>query len=263
MSSRIKDVLNGILERFESGEIPDAVAYSTFPVQDTPSSRWSFLNRLLMSLSGTADARGFRQWTLAKRRVKKGAKAIYILVPKMSIIKNDDDEDESIVTGFLAKPVFRVEDTVGQPLEYQKIELPELPLMEKAKEWEIAVKAVPGNSKYYGYFSKSEREIGLASKDETIFFHELSHYAHSKLSNGKDKAEKWQKEIIAELSAAALCKLVGKSSKFLGSNYQYIRHYAKEANLSPIKSCLKVLNEVEAILKLVLSPSGNTIKDSR
>jgi len=44
----------------------------------------------------------------------------------------------------MGRPVFRVEDTDGQPLEYERIELPELPLMEKATEWRISVKAVLG-----------------------------------------------------------------------------------------------------------------------
>ncbi len=46
---------------FESGDIPVVVATSTFPVNDAPSSRWSFPKRLIMYLSGTADARGYKQ----------------------------------------------------------------------------------------------------------------------------------------------------------------------------------------------------------
>jgi hypothetical protein len=64
--NRIKKVLDGILERFETGDIPQAIAYTTYPASDVPSASWSFLNRLLMHISGTADARGFRhQWKMA------------------------------------------------------------------------------------------------------------------------------------------------------------------------------------------------------
>ena len=49
--------------------------------------------------------------------------------------------------------------------------------MEVAQEWGISVKAIPGNYRYSGYFSQDRREIGLASKEETVFFHELAHYA--------------------------------------------------------------------------------------
>jgi hypothetical protein len=103
--NRIKSVLDGIVTRFETGDVPEAVAISTFPISDTPSSRWSFLNRLIMYLAGTADARGFRQWQKAKRHVKKGAKALYILVPDMVRIETNDGDEEPIVRGFLARPV--------------------------------------------------------------------------------------------------------------------------------------------------------------
>ena len=177
MAHNVRETLNSILQAFESGNIPEAIAYSMFPIPDLPSSKWSFLNRITIFLSGTADARGFRQWIGAGRHVKKGAKAIYILVPRF--IKRETDletseaEEEEVLAGFMGRPVFRVEDTDGEPLEYEQIELPKLPLMERGKEWGLSVKAVPGNYQYHGYFSQEKHEIGLASKDEAVFFHEL------------------------------------------------------------------------------------------
>ena len=41
--------------------------------------------------------------------------------------------------------------------------------------------AIPGNYQCCGYFSQNRNEIGLASKEETVFFHELAHAAHQKL----------------------------------------------------------------------------------
>ena len=251
MSDRIKSVLNEILKRFESGDIPEAVALSTYPVSDIPSSRWSFLNRLLMTIAGTSDARGYRQWQSVNRHVKKGARAVHIIVPKMVRKDAATGDDEQILKGFLAKPVFKFEDTDGQPLTVSDLELPDIPLLDKAAEFGIKVKAIPGNNTYFGYFSASNGEIALASKEESVFFHELSHAAHSRLPGYKDK-DGWIKEIVAELSAAALCRIVGKSSKHLGNSYRYIKHYAKKANLSPIKACLDVLHEVEASLRLIL-----------
>ena len=138
-----------------------------------------------MFLSGTADARGYAQWRQVNRYVRKGAKAIYILVPRIMKRKietedgEDEEQEEEILTGFLARPVFRVEDTDGEPLDYQKIDLPELPLMDRAQEWGISVKTIPGNYRYYGYFSQDRMEIGLATKEEAVFFHELAHYVDS------------------------------------------------------------------------------------
>ena len=252
MSNRIKEVLDGILAKFESGDIPKAVAISTFPMDDLPSSKWSFLNRLIMCLSGTADARGFRQWQQVGRSVKGGSKALYIMVPRMTSRETEKGDEEQIVGGFLAKPVFRYEDTAGKPLENKTPKLPDLPLIEKAKEWGISVKAIPGNYSYYGYFSKAKAEIALATKEESVFFHELAHAAHSKVQTTGEKAL-WSKEIVAELCAATLCRIVGKTSKHLGNSYRYIKHYARKGNLSPIKACLKVLQEVESTLNLILN----------
>ena len=126
MNDKVKTVLSSILESFKSGNIPDVVAKAImFPIPDLPSSHWSLLNRTLMFLSGSADARGYRQWLSVDRHVVKGTKAIYILVP---FIKKSDAEDtpgeEKRLMGFGCKPVFRVEDTNGEPFEYQQIELP-------------------------------------------------------------------------------------------------------------------------------------------
>ena len=218
MSDRIKSVLDGILTKFETGDIPEAVAVSTFPMDDLPSSRWSFLNRLIMHLSGTMDARGFRQWQQVGRNVKGRAKAFYIVVPKKSWRENENGDKEQIVEGFMAKPVFRYEDTAGKPLENKTLKLPDLPLIDRAKEWGISVKAIPGNFIYYGYFNQTNSEIALATKEESVFFHELAHTAHSKVRNTNEKTL-WIKEIVAELSAAALCRIVGKTSKHLGNSY--------------------------------------------
>ena len=113
MATKIKEVLKRILSCFESGDIPQAIAYSVFPIPDIPSSRWSLLNRTLMYIAGTMDARGFRQWKEVNRCVKKGSKALYILVPRMVMRENEDGEEEEVLAGFMARPVFRVEDTDG------------------------------------------------------------------------------------------------------------------------------------------------------
>ena len=87
----------------------------------------SYRNGLLYTTE-TNDARGFRQWQEVGRHVKEGAKAITILAPRFIKKHQENGEDGKVIlVGFLSVPVFRVEDTEGDPLDYQKIELPELP----------------------------------------------------------------------------------------------------------------------------------------
>lgn len=279
MNEKVKQALEGILQRFETGDIPEVIAYTTFPVYDVPSARWSLLNRILMWLAGTADARGIRQWNKVGRKVKKGAKSFAILAPRLvSLEKKEDQVEEGadpeetvkeagiqeeplkeesikVLAGFLAVPVFRVEDTEGEPLSYEKITLPELPLMEVARELGVSVRGIPFDTLYYGYFNQSSDEICLASEDEVVFFHELSHAAHRKVLGEKLKGgQDWKQEIVAELSAAVLCHLFGKDpSKYLGNNYRYISRYAEEAGLTPVQGCYRVVKDVEAVLGLIFN----------
>jgi antirestriction protein ArdC len=262
MQDKVKQVLSGIVEQFKSGNIPEAVALATYPAANVPSSRWSFLNRTLMYLTGTGDARGFRQWQEVKRKVRKGAKAIYILVPCFK--KELDDEsgkEKNVLRYFKATPVFTVEDTEGEKLDYELLEVPDLPLMERAKEWGLSVKAIPGNYRYYGYYSPQKKEIALASTDEAVFFHELAHAAHDRLKSGIEGGQDPLQEIVAELSALALCKLTGrKADGSFGHSYRYIEGYAEKLKMSPTAACLKVLTETEKVLNLILKGGG---KDSR
>src|SRR5512139_284346 len=229
INEKVKRALESIVKRFKKGDIPAAIAFSIFPIPNIPASRWSLLNRTLMFFAGTSDARGFRQWQEVGRHVKKGSKAFTILAPRF-IKKGTEDQEEAktILVGFLAVPVFRVEDTEGESLDYQKIELPELPLMEVAKDWGISVKAIPGNYRYFGYFSQDQGEIALATKEESVFFHELAHAAHQRILGELKKGQDWKQEIVAELAASALCKLVGKTFNHLGNHYRYIEGYAKD-----------------------------------
>jgi antirestriction protein ArdC len=253
MNTKVKQAPESIIQRFKEGDIPKAIAYSIFPIPNIPTSKWSLLNWTLMFISGTSDARGFKQWKEVGRHVKKGSKSITILAPRFAKKQTEDEEEpKPILAGFLAVPVFKVEDTEGKPLDYQKIELPQLPLMKVAQEWGISVKAIPGNYHYSGYFSQDRREIALASKEESVFFHELAHAAHQRILGELKKGQDWKQEIVAELAAATLSKIVGKTSKYLGNSYRYIEGYAKSANLTPWQGCLKVISDTDKVLNLIM-----------
>ncbi len=251
MQDKVKQTLNSIIEVFKSGDIPQAVSFAVFPPFNIPSSKWSFLNNLVLWINGTEDARGYRQWLEAGRHVKKGAKAIYILAPRM---KKEEKEDELRLIGFLGIPVFKADDTEGEPLEYQRL-IPEFPLMEKAQEWGLSINAVEGNGYYFGVYNGTN--IKLATAEESVFFHELSHHAHKLLLGELKPGQDWKQEIVAQLSAEALGRLVGRKTDTTGNSYQYIERYAKEASLSPVNACLQVLHEVEQVIKLIIEKGGS------
>jgi len=258
MNEKVGIVLSSILERFKEPEtLPKAIAYVTFPPPDMPSSKWSLMNRVIMFFSGTNDARGIRQWNQVNRNVKAGSKAVYILAPVIKTVKKGDaekSEEKVFLRGFRAIPVFRAEDTDGEPIAYQTYELPELPLLEKAVQWGITVKTSFYNTHYLGCYNPKRDEIRLASPDEFVFFHELAHAAHKRVLGELQGGQHWRQEIVAELSAQALCYLIGSEpERTLGNSYRYIESYAQENKLSAINSCVKVLGDVEKVLKLILN----------
>jgi len=259
MTASIHATVSSIIASFESGDIPEAIAYSMFPIADIPSAKWSLLNRTLMFLSGTQDARGFRQWKQTGRYVKKGTKSFRILVPCIVKTENEENgETEHSLRGFICKPVFRVEDTDGEALDYVKLELPDFPLIERAEEWGISIKAIPGNYRYYGYYSSGRKEIALATPEESVFFHELGHAAHEKVNSCLKGGQDPIQEIVAELSAAALCRIVGKRmDKNIGNSFRYIQRYAEQLKLSPHIACLKVMSVTEKVINIIL---GNPSK---
>ncbi len=255
MNNKVKEVLSVILDKFKSGDIPEAVAIAMYPAANTPSAKWSLLNRTIMFFSGTGDARGFKQWKQVGRYVKKGVKAFSILVPCIKQETDEDDgEEKFVLKGFMASSVFRKEDTDGEPLDYEQIELPDFPLMERAQEWGLSVKAIPGNYRYYGYYSSKRKEISLATSEEQVFFHELAHGAHDRINGGLKSGQDPFQEIVAELSGQALCRIAGRRpTDTLGNSYRYIETYAKKANMSPYSACLKAMGETEKVLQLILA----------
>ena len=260
MQDRIKQTLASILDVFKSGQIPEKVAFAAFPPFKVPSVKWSYLNHILMMINETSDARGFRQWLDVNRHVKKGAKAFYIFAPRLKKEKNSDGEKEESLVGFLTVPVFKVEDTEGEPLDYEQTGIKEFPLMDKAREWGLSVSAVGENGRYWGAYNG--REIKLATEEECVFFHELAHHGHKLVIGELKQGQDWKQEIVAELSAEALCCIVGLKKETTGNSYRYIENYAKEAGLNPVMACLQVLNETEKVLKLILQEANNeTVKE--
>lgn len=251
-----------ILEMFESGQLPTAVARTTIQAlnSELPSSKWSLGNRLLMFLNGTDDARGFRQWEEVKRRVKKEARAFYILGPCTKLVTEkpttaecqEAEKEKVIVTGFRSIPVFRYEDTEGEELiypDYTPAELP--PLADVAKTYGIAVKYGPFTKRFYGCYRPSKKEIMLCTHDVDTFFHELAHGIHNTIRHlqGGQHADQ---EIVAETVAAVLCEMYGYQG-YLYHGYEYIKHYASAANgTETVKAIMRVLADVQKILEIIL-----------
>ena len=265
LNPKVRETLSKIVELFQSGNVPEAISIATFPRFDVPSNAWSMTNRIIMALNGTSDARGFKQWSECSRYVKKGSKAFHILAPWLAKKNNNNEENNDnedkpvhisqVLRGFLAVPVFKVEDTDGEELDYDKIQLPHLPLIDVAKNWGIDVAPVAFQGGWLGYYHPAEdgEVIRLATPSEKTFFHELSHAAHKRVLGNLKNGQDWKQEIVAELSAQTLCNIVGTDpGTTIGNSYNYISHYAQKVNRDVGTACVSVLSDVEKVLSLIV-----------
>jgi hypothetical protein len=241
--------LNAILDLFENGNVPEALAFCALLPHDVPAQQWSLGNRMLMFMAGTSDARGFKQWQQVGRKVNKGAKAFYIVAP---FYKKEKEEEEKKLIGFRAVPVFRIEDTDGEVLpEYQPQQAP--PLIDVANAWHIPVRYLPFQGRAYGYYKFGEvgGEIVLASHDEQVFFHEIAHAAHHRVCGSEILKHQWKHEVVAELVAAVLMRLYGRRDNE-GAAYRYIKMYAEKGGKSVHQACLSVLQDTGKVLDEIL-----------
>lgn len=253
---RISSAIGKILDLFESGNIPETIALLTNPEINIPLSSWSLGNKLIAFANGTQDARGFLSWKMSGRYLKPNTKAFYILAPLIVKQKEDSEEEHLRLVGFRPVPVFKVEDTEGQALEYENIPLPEFRFLDVAKSWGLNVESTGFSSGVYGAYSPSERKIYMASPEEEVFFHELAHASHDRtgLLNKRTKA---QKEIVAEFASAVLVYMSQKKTERLGNAFEYLKAYSEGQDIN--KAVLSLISDIEKTLKLILE-TENLIK---
>jgi hypothetical protein len=261
------DALAAVLDLFASDELPARIADTVIARQagTSPMVNWSLGNQLVAIVNGTTDARGFRQWHEVGRHVSKGSKAFYILGPKKRTITDRDEStgDEAkrtIITGFVGIPVFRYEDTDGDALEvasYEPAAFP--PLFDVAERFGVSVSYAPFVRDFRGYYAPGTDRIVLCTHDVSTFFHELAHAAHARvLADRGDSIQGGQhsgQEIVAELSAAVLCKLYDYDGH-LAKCREYVNAYAGE---NPGRAVMRVLSDVQVVLFRILETAGDEL----
>lgn len=248
---KIKEAMETLLKMFDEENL-EKVAHAVFRGDSIPSDKWSFLNRVLMYLHDTEDARGFKQWQQAGRYVKRGSKAFYILGPVFKKIVEEKKlesgeivkEAKEILAGFKAIPVFRFEDTEGAPVIREAYEL-NIPYEFTGIIQELGVKvdAVRFGGYAYGSYNLINKQIKLASPDIEVFLHELSHAIDDKL-NGLKPGQRNDQEVTAEFSAAVIGYLMGYKVP-LGNVREYIEGHS-------FKELLNSLSRIEKIVSYVI-----------
>jgi hypothetical protein len=269
--AKVRESIDRLLEVFagEAEEVlPDVVAKSLIIRQqgDAPCSAWSLGNQVIMLANDTEDARGYKQWQEAGRTVKKGAKSFCILAPNTRKVREKDPEtgeevERVRVTGFRGVPVFRYEDTEGDPVEppdYAPLTLP--PLVDVAASLGVKVDYAPSSVEVLGVYIPKARRIRLYSTSARVFFHELAHAAAIEADGARKPGSigNADEEVVADTVAAVLCLLYGFEYE-LPSCRKYIEKHSTEFGASEAtgqeriaRGVGKVLRRVERTLEFVM-----------
>lgn len=250
-----KEVLQKILEAFQSGNIAEPLALSLLPADsDRPFDRWSISNKVGVLLMGCQDARTYRQWQDVDRQVIKGQKAhAFILCPILYPEDKDDPDAGMRLTGLKTKAVFDVSQTEGEPLSEEGARLIDaLPLKNVAKHWGVNI--VDGRQfGAAGSYRPSTNTITLSTTNLKTWLHELMHKADDEIGSLKERGQHWRSEIVADLGAVTLAHMIGREPEAdEGRCWDYIQHYAQEAKKEPIACCQEVLDRIAKVINFIL-----------
>ena len=254
MSAAAHAAIDRIVGAFDDPEkLVDTVVRAALIPNTSPCTKWGPTNRFLAALAGTSDARGFRQWQEVDRNVRKGAKALHILVPRFKTVEDEEADDvQQQLIGFVSAPVFAVEDTEGEPLpETVPPAIPQLQVVADALGIPITYAGAP-SERVYGVYSHKPGDgdgdtgrITLYTHDMATFHHELAHALHhrtGKLRNSPDAAARRDNEIVAETASAVLVR-VFEGEEVGQQAIGYIKDYhATKTRL------LKLLPEIIAVV---------------
>lgn len=262
---RVQAVAQEILDAFESGVVPAALAQMFLRRDvDVPSRHWSRLNRLIAARRKHIYAAGFRQWEKLGRKVKKGERAFHILGPRTQTFKEDDPESgaeivHTRVLGFLSIPVFGYFQTEGRPLagadEAPRL-LETLPLLEVARAWDISIETFDVADTYgpdfIGVFNAARNSIGLGVRNLSTWAHELVHAADHRLGLLKPKSP--EGEIVAELGGAVLLECLGYTVESdRGGAWELVGHVSRASGKSMLAACNELLERTCRCVELLIT----------
>ncbi len=255
LPEKAENSLDMVIKRFKSGELPKAMAQTVIE-GDRPLDKWSFRNKVIAFAHNTTDARGYKQWQKVGRQVEKGASAFYIFGPIIKTVEEEKEkengetvvEEEEKLVGFRTIPVFRKEDTKGEPLDndYGPDQLPPLKAVLDALEYDVEY--APKTTAARGSTDPNLKRIELNTEDERTWFHEMAHAVDGQL-NDLEGGQHADQEIVAESVAATLCQLYGLEG-YLQHSADYIKHYG---NGDPYEAIMKYLDRVKTVLQQIFT----------
>lgn len=197
----------------------------------SPCSNWSFINRLIVKLHDTNDARVFNDWSKVER-LAHAHSAINIVIPVQKHVKKyskaKKKETEYDLRFFRTKTVFRYEDTIGAT--YPSIEL--------------GVKVI-------------------MNKDEFMDKYELEDFNYEEICDCIDKVvpatTKYDNELVRFLVSHIILALYNPDELDKMQKFDQIKKYEKNI----IYYALSSIAYSAKVLESMLSISGTKIREQK
>lgn len=267
-TQRVENATRAIVERFENGDLPAALA----PIfitrsADIPCRRWSWSNQVLTAIAGYDDARTFRDWQKVGRCVKKGEKGFYILCPLTRTRTETDkqtgeEKKRTWCAGFKPGARFGYEQTEGDELPDRVSDrefLGALPLVEVARSWGLKLQTYGDATKvgslgWFAHDAETGKAIGLGVENLSTWAHELTHAADLKCGTlTKTNRQELSNEVVAELGGAVLLQLIGKPTDAdLGGCFEYVKAYCDREEKPIGRTCMQLLERIGRAVSLIL-----------
>lgn len=170
---------------------------------------------------------GFKKWKTLGRTVKKGEKAIRIVAPKVRKFKNDEDEEEYRITGWMYVNVFDIGQTEGKDIDFGHTDM-----VQGEADFKVISKIskLPVKVEYHGTSNGycNKRGIGVAPKENeasmvATFLHEEAHNRLGHIGNKDISVE--ASEVEAETVAYIVCGYLGLENE---KSQYYVGHWNGE-----------------------------------
>lgn len=268
-----------IIEAFEAGSVPKALAQVFIKRAGRHCDGYSWMNQMLVALSGWSDAMGYGAkdkssgWLSVGRQVRKGEKCTYILAPCVRKIDDPkaDGGKRSIIYGFRSAMVFGIEQTDvsdadlwakhSKDNEQAEQFLADLPLADVAQAWGLTLQAYSGRkASALGWYRRGSA-IALGVENLATWAHELTHAADYRNGRLVESGQHWRSETVAELGGAILMMVMGYDTEAdLGGAWDYIQKYAATAKIEPVKACMDVLKRTCEAVAMILEQAGESDK---
>ena len=131
--------------------------------------------------------------------------------------------------------------------------LENLPLLDVAREWGLAVDAYNGRPEAALGRYRSGQGIAIGVENLATWAHEMCHAADDRLGNLQERGQHWRSETVAELGGAILLETLGYTTDSdRGGCWEYVKAYADDAGIEPMVACQRALKRTCDAVALIL-----------